>query len=303
MSPRGVPQPATEPILRAARRVAGEVGVEIHEERRRRRWTLRELGRRAGLTATAVRQMETGRAGSVEAYARVAIALGVRPELHLVDERRASAGPGQDVVHSWMGDVQAGHLQRLGFSVSVDEPYQHFQFAGRGDVVAWSVERSAFLHIENRTRFPNLQESIGSYNAKRAYLAAAVADRVRLRRGFATVTHVMCGLWSAEVGHVLRLRTATFRAACPDADDAFEAWWRGEPPPAGVTSAFVLFDPHDRPRRRRCVGLDRALMADARYRGYGDAAAAARGAIGRNEARVHADDSRVAHRHLNGANP
>jgi transcriptional regulator with XRE-family HTH domain len=276
MSPRGVPQPTTEPVLRAARRVAGEVGVEIHEERRRRRWTLRELGRRAGLTATAIQQMETGRAGSVEAYARVAIALGLRPELHLVDERRAVVRPSQDAVHAWVGDVEAGHLQRLGFSVAIDEPYQHFQFAGRGDLVAWSVQRSALLHIENRTRFPNLQESLGSYNAKRAYLAAGVADRVHLRRGFATVTHVMCGLWSAEVTHVVRLRTATFRAACPDADDALEAWWRGDLPPAGVTSAFVLFDPLDRPRRRRWVGLDGALTAEARYRGYAEAAAAIR---------------------------
>ena len=111
-----------------------------------------------------------------------------------------------------MGDVEASRLQRFGFPVAIDEPYQHYQFAGRGDLVAWSLHNRALLHIENRTRFPDLQDAIGAYNAKCAYLADSVAKRLGLRDQFRSVTHVLALLWSAELRHLVRLRTATFRA-------------------------------------------------------------------------------------------
>lgn len=238
---------------------------------------MRELGRRCGLTGSAIQKMESGEPGSVEAYARVGVALSLRPEIHLVDERQHRAARDEDPVHAWMGDAEATHLQRHGIPVAIDEPYQHYQFAGRGDVVAWSIERRSLLHIENRTRFPNIQDAAGSFNAKRAYLADTIAARIRLPGGFRSVTHVMCGLWSSEVQHTVRLRTATFRALCPDPSDAVEAWWRGDPPTVGSTSSFVLFDPAERPRARRWVQLDAALRVEPRYRDYLEAV----GAIGR----------------------
>ena len=54
-----------------------------------------------------------------------------------------------------MGEYEASHLRALGFKVGIDEPYQHYQFAGRADLVAWDVDARAFLHIENGTRFPD----------------------------------------------------------------------------------------------------------------------------------------------------
>jgi hypothetical protein len=84
----------------------------------------------------------------------------------------------------------------------------------------------------------------------------------------------MCGLWSGEVLQSLRLRTATFRALCPDRVDAFAGWWRGDPPTDGVTSTFILFDPVERRRSRPWIPMETALRAEARYRGYADAVAA-----------------------------
>jgi hypothetical protein len=179
-----------------------------------------------------------------------------------------------------MGELEAAHLHSLGFAVAVDEPYQHYQFAGRADVVAWSTTDRALLHIENRTRFPNLQEAAGSYNAKRAYLANVLADRWDVRGGFATVTHVMAALWSAEVIHAVRLRGATFRSLCPDPTAAFEAWWSGHPPDPGQSSAFVLFDPFAVGRARRFVDMDTAVAAARpRVRGYADAVGRLRSGI------------------------
>ena len=165
-----------------------------------------------------------------------------------------------------MGEFEAGHLVPYGFIVGIDEPYQHYQFAGRGDVVAWDLAARALLHIENRTRFPDLQETAGTFNAKRAYLGAALAQRLGIR-GWSSETHVIAALWSAEVLHALRLRPASFRSLCPDPADAFAAWWAGKPPIRGATSSLVVLDPLATGRQELYVGLDRALASRHGFRG------------------------------------
>ncbi|HEX5828719.1 MAG TPA: hypothetical protein VFY23_14425 [Candidatus Limnocylindrales bacterium] len=70
--------------------------------------------------------------------------------------RPAVANDAQDLVHAAMGELEARALQRPGRTIAIGEPYQHYQFAGRADLLAWDAED--LLHIENRTRFPNLQE-------------------------------------------------------------------------------------------------------------------------------------------------
>ena len=205
---------------------------------------------------------------------RLARQLGLRLEWQILDARR-TVGPSVrqiDPVHSAMGEFEAEHLRSLNYSVGIDEPYQHFQFAGRADFVAWDMASRALLHIENRTRFPDLQEVAGSFNAKRAYLAAALGERLGIR-AWASQTHVMAGLWSAEVLHSVRMRPATFRALRPDTQDAFMAWWSGDAPKTGIRTLFVALDPLASSRQRPFVGLDEALVrARPRHRGYADAA-------------------------------
>ena len=53
--------------------------------------------------------------------------------------------------------------------------------AGRADLLGWDVASRSLLHVENRTRFPNIQDAMGSYNAKRQYLPGVIADRLGLR--------------------------------------------------------------------------------------------------------------------------
>jgi transcriptional regulator with XRE-family HTH domain len=274
MSPRSKPDDV-------ALRLAAHVGITVAEARRRRQWTLRELAERAGVSVSTVHAIEHGAAASLETYAAVSLALDLDLRLDLVDPRkRSSVARAEDPVHAAMGEMLATKLMRLGFSVAIDEPYQHYQFAGRADVVAWDLDRRALLHVENRTRFPNVQEAIGSYNAKRRYLPSVMADRLALRHGFAAVTNVMAGLWSNEVIHVLRIRSATFRAVFPDDASTFEGWWSGLPVVgAGTTSACILLDP-DGSRaaqgQRAFVGLEAALnqATRPRYRGYAAAVTA-----------------------------
>jgi hypothetical protein len=223
-----------------------------------------------------VQWMEAGHAARFESYVRVAQVLGLRAEFSLTERRTRPTRP-EDPVHAAMGEVLASRLSSHRLTISLDEPFQHYQFAGRADLLAWSMESRALLHIENRTRFPNFQEAFGSYNAKRAYLPGVLADRIGLTL-FEQITHVMVALWSSEVLHSIRLHAASFRALCPDPLEVFESWWSGGlPGPGPARSVLVVFDPFAAGQRHRLIGLDHALIARPRYRDYRHAAEALRG--------------------------
>ena len=216
----------------------------------------------------------------------MAIALGLRPSLRFETPRAGIPRPGttRDVVHAAMGECEAARLAGLGLRVAIDEPYQHFQFAGRADVLAWNLDERRLLHIENKSRIDDLQDLAGAYNAKRAYLATALGDRLGVGpRGWRTVSHVLAGLWSSEVLHALRLRSATFRALCPDPPDDLAEWWAGDNPRERSSSTMIVLDPGlDLGRARRWIGLDEAIAsARPRYRGYADAAARLGGPVSR----------------------
>jgi len=126
------------------------------------------------------------------------------------------------------------------------------------------------LHIENRTRFPNIQEAAGAWNAKRQYMPGQLAERLHVPQ-WQSVSHVMVGLWTRELLEEVRRHRATFQSICPDADDAFEAWWHGKPSAPGVSATFVLLDPVATLRRQ--IGqLDEGLSSRPRHRGYAEAA-------------------------------
>ena len=228
------------------------------------------------MSAAHLQDLESGATVSLETYARVTTALELWPELLATDarQRQRSRSQEQDFVHAAMGELEAGRLRSNGFGVAMDEPYQHFQFAGRADVVAWDLEHRALLHLENRTAFPNVQEALGSYSAKRSYFDAVLAERLAIEGGrWLSVSHVIVALRSAEVLHTLRLRTESFRAACPDSPEPFFAWWAGAVPKSGcATSSLVLLDPAPGlSDRRRFASLEDAARARPRYRDYADA--------------------------------
>ena len=267
--PRRAGRPATPDADALASRLALTIGVAMADERRRRGLTTRRLAEKARLSPASINALESGRRLSLDAYARVAVALGL--PLEFVVERRP-ARPRADVVHAAMGEHQARRLQATGAQVAIDHPYQHYQFAGRADVLAWRTDRAALLHIENRTRFPDLQQMAGSYNAKRQYLARVVAEQLGVDR-FLSQTHVLVCLWSAETMRSVREKQASFRSLCPDGTEPWQAWLDGRPPAAGSASTLVFFDPFARGRRRGWVGLEDGLAGvRPRMRGYAEAA-------------------------------
>ncbi|MEO5703870.1 MAG: hypothetical protein ABIZ52_02265, partial [Candidatus Limnocylindrales bacterium] len=189
---------------------------------------------------------------------------------------RGAVPRGQDFVHAAMGELEARRMRKFGFGVAIDEPYQHYQFAGRADVVAWNLGARALLHIENRTQFPNVQEALGSFASKRAYLGSVLADRLGIGiEGWASETHVIAALWSGEVVRVLRMRETTFRVACPDGLEALDGWWAGSAHGLPRRSTILaLMDPVSAVREPFRFGSLERVGGRWRYSNYAAAASA-----------------------------
>jgi transcriptional regulator with XRE-family HTH domain len=269
MSPAQFHASAPPAVDAAVQQIWSTLGQAIRAERQRRGWSVPRLAASAGLSRTTAYLVERGQPGSLEVAVRLAMALALRLDLVLTDPRRRdrSLSRLEDPVHAAMGEFEAAHLRRLGMEVGIDEPYQHYQFAGRADLVAWTRSPAALLHLENRTRFPNMQEMAGSWNAKRAYLAASLGQRLGIR--FGAVTHVMVAAWTSEVLHSMRLHPGTFGALAPDPPSAFDDWWNGRPPAHGSTSSMIVLDPLATGRLRLWVDLATALEGvRPRHRGY-----------------------------------
>ncbi len=195
MSPR---KAQSEPPLRVSSTLtlkAAELGREARTERIRRGWTQTALSAKAGLSTSEVHKLESGKVCGLETYVRVGVALGLDPRFTFLPEPKVGTQRDADPVHAAMGEIEAAHFRKLGLEVRLDEPYQHYQFAGRADVATVDRDRRALLHLENRTRFPDIQGFLGSWNAKRAYLADDLAGRLGIRGGWRSLDHVAwpCG--------------------------------------------------------------------------------------------------------------
>jgi transcriptional regulator with XRE-family HTH domain len=266
--------PAPTAVARVAS-VGAILGAEVRATRDRKRWSTERLADEAGVSRSLVYLVERGQATTLETYARLGAALGLRLEASLESGRpgaRGSTPPrAEDPVHASIVELLAARYTAKGHLVTVDEPFQHFQFAGRADVVAIDPGGPDLLHHEVKTALPNIGDLAGSWNAKRQYLAASIAQRHGFRHGFRTVTHVLTIAWTAECLHVLRLRSATFRSLGPDGPDAFARWWEGAPlADVGITATVVVLDPIDRPRAPAWVALADLGALRPRHRDYAD---------------------------------
>ncbi len=172
---------------------------------------MRTLAARAAVSSSTIHKIENGARASIGMYVRVAKALDREFACQLVDPtgRRDAVRDDADIVHAAMGELEVATLRSHGFRTGLDEPWQHYHFAGRADVLGWDTALSALLRIENRTRFPDVQDSIGRFKNEQRYLVTALWRPLGFERLPRTELHVMVGLWSAEVLRVLRQRPET----------------------------------------------------------------------------------------------
>jgi len=274
MSPRRAPGTRPTATDRATAHVTAQLGGQLRAARAERELTQAIVGARARVSPATVHYLEAGKPLSLASYIAVARVVGLQPDFAFrpvsLDRR---VRPAQDPVHAAMGERIAAQMADLGVRVAIDHPYQRYRFAGRADVIAWRTDPPALLHVENRTRFPDIRAAAGAWNAKVLWLGDELARGLGVRR-WESETHVLACLWSAEVLHTLRRHPATFHALAPDPADPFTAWWSGQPPNGGRTVTLALLDPLAEGRRTPFVDLDRALSAATRPRVAGYAAAA-----------------------------
>ena len=231
-----------------------------------------QLAERAGVSRALVYRVERGEPTTLETYARLGTALGLRLEASLGDPRTRGRSPrAEDPVHAAIVEMLASRYAIQGRTVTADDPFQHYQFAGRADLAVIDPTGPDLLHHEVKSAIPNVGELAGAWNVKRRYLARALADRLAIPGGFRSVTHVLTAAWTADCLRVLRLREATMRSLGPDDSAAFAAWWDGAPPvAAGITAAAVVFDPVERPRAPAWAPLADVRTIRPRHRGCAD---------------------------------
>ena len=272
MSPFRAVQAATPAVLARLTVIHTALGSQVRAARVRRRWTTDRLALEAGVSRSLVYLVERGDPTSLETYARFGAALGLRLEVSL-DDQRAKPHPrrAEDPVHAAIVEALAARYAAQGRRVGADEPFQHYQFAGRADVTAIDARGPDLLHHEVKTAMPNVGELAGAWNVKRQYLAGALASRRGIQAGFRSVTHVLTFAWTSECLHGLRLRRATIRSLGPDAPEAFMRWWDGgQPTVARTTSTVIVFDPVERPRAPAWTAFDALGPPRPRHRGYAD---------------------------------
>ena len=110
-------------MLALRRRLAVELGREVHEERLRRGWPLIKVAARAGIAASTHHRIEAGAPSSLDGYVRRAATLGLEPTFGLSRDRLPASQRAVDPVHAAMGEAEAAHLGELGYEVLLDEPY------------------------------------------------------------------------------------------------------------------------------------------------------------------------------------
>src|SRR5689334_12789198 len=112
MSPAPFKSPQPKAVEAAVNRLSADFGRMVRDARLARKWSTQQLADAAGLSRTRLYEIERGETPTPEASIRLASALGLRLEWSLVDPRRRAQRQRSDVVHSAMGEFEAGLLHR-----------------------------------------------------------------------------------------------------------------------------------------------------------------------------------------------
>jgi len=148
-------------------RMRTNVPIAMRALRTQRRWRQQDLGRRAGLSRDAVCRAERGRLDSltVRSLTRLVAALDATLVLE-IRWQGADLDRLLDRVHAQLQDAVARRLLSAAWTVRPEVSFNHYGDRGRCDLVAWHPETRTMLIVEVKSRFGDLQETLGRLDVK-----------------------------------------------------------------------------------------------------------------------------------------
>ncbi|MGH2429522.1 MAG: helix-turn-helix domain-containing protein [Candidatus Limnocylindria bacterium] len=211
-------------------------GRVIRMLRHRRGWRQRDLADRSGVSESAISDMELGR---IDRYTLAT----VRAVLNALDGRAALdvlwGGRGDldrllDADHAWLQEEWAKRKTAAGWLVWPEASYNHYGERGRIDSLSFHPPTGILDVSELKTGVFDLQDLIGSVDAK-----VRIGRRLAADRGW-RIQHVVASLVVAD-GRTARRRIEhhpTLFARFDLRGRAASAWLRR---PRGGTSGLLLF--------------------------------------------------------------
>lgn len=151
------------------------VGLSIRALRRRRGWTQEELGRRAGMSRSAVSRIERGEADrlSLRALANVTAVLGARIRIQVLWQGE-ELDRLLDRDHAHLVEWVVRRLTADGWEVAPEATFRVGSERGSIDVLAWHPATGHLLIVEVKSVVPDVQATLAGVDRK-ARVAVAVA--------------------------------------------------------------------------------------------------------------------------------
>ena len=209
------------------------VGLSIRALRRRRGWTQEVLGRRAGISRSAVSRIERGDADrlSLRALAKVTNVLGARIRLQVLWQGE-ELDRLLDRDHAHLVEWVVRRLSANGWEVAPEATFQIGGERGSIDVFAWHPATGHLLIVEVKSVVPDVQATLAGVDRK-----ARVAVAVARQRGWPVgpVSRVLVLPDDRTARRRLSRFAATFARAFPARTIELRRWFAApDRPIAGV---------------------------------------------------------------------
>lgn len=152
----------------------------MRAERRRMGLRQEDVATRAGVSASTVSRIESGRMAelTVRSSRAVAAAVGIQLPFAPRSLRGASIERQIDWRHAALVESVVERLARMGWESAVEYSFNHYGDRGSVDVLAWHPEARALAIIEVKSDLRNVQEVLHALDIKRRVVPKLVrADR------------------------------------------------------------------------------------------------------------------------------